>query len=148
MKTIRFTAFSILFGLLVLASACKKETNPAAAPQTGSKISVTGQDAGTGLKTALTDLTTLWNGPTPGPADQVGIYSPTARTVTDGTGDPIVNAQFTAVTSAASSTFSGTMYWGLAQQPLTPFMLTTLIQQVLRKVQLYQYHWQRHKHNQ
>jgi hypothetical protein len=110
MKTIRFTAFSILLGLLVLVFACQKETNPAAATQTGSKISVTGQDAGTGLKSTLSNQTTVWIAS----SDQVGIYSAEARTATGGGGTPIVNAQFTAVTSAASSTFSGTMYWGAA----------------------------------
>ena len=110
MKTIRFTIFSIIFGLLVLVIACKKETNPAAAPQTGSKISVTGQNAGTGLKTAIIGQTTVWIQTT----DKVGIYSPEARTATASGGSPIVNADFTATTSGASSTFSGTMYWGAA----------------------------------
>jgi len=110
MKTIRFTAFSILFGLLVLVSACKKETKPVAAPQTGSKISVTGQDAGAGLKTSINGLTTVWVAGT----DKVGIYSAEARTATGGTGSAIVNVPFTADHSTASSTFSGTMYWGAA----------------------------------
>src|SRR5664280_761368 len=106
MKTIRFTAFSILFGLLVLVSACKKETKPTAAPQTGSKISVTGQDAGAGLKTSINGLSTVWIKD----IDQVGVYSAEART-TSGGATAIVNTPFTAATSAASSSFSGTMYW-------------------------------------
>ena len=109
MKTIRFTAFSILFGLLVLVSACKKETKPTAAPQTGSKISVTGQDAGAGLKTSINGLSTVWIKD----IDQVGVYSAEART-TSGGATAIVNTPFTAATSAASSSFSGTMYWGTA----------------------------------
>ena len=109
MKTIRVTAFSILFGLMVVVFSCKKETTPAASPQTGSKISVTGQDAGTGLKSTLSGLTTIWAATT----DKVGIYSPTART-TNGGATAIVNAMFSAATSTASSTFSGTMYWGAA----------------------------------
>jgi hypothetical protein len=110
MKTIRFTIFSIIFGLLVLVIACKKETNPAAAPQTGSKISVTGQDAGTGLKTAIIGQTTVWIAT----SDQVGIYSSQAHTATSGGGSAIVNSQFSALSSGASSAFSGTMYWGAA----------------------------------
>lgn len=110
MKTIRFTAISILLGLLVLVSACKKETNPATDTQSGSKISVTGQDAGIGLKSTLNNQTTVWIAG----SDKVGIYSPQARTQTAGTGSAIVNAPFTAATSAASSTFTGTMYWGAA----------------------------------
>jgi uncharacterized protein (TIGR02145 family) len=105
MKTIRFTAFSILFGLLVLVSACKKETTPAAAPQTGSKIMVTGQDAGAGLKSTIIGQTTVWVA-----GDKVGIYSADARTTSGGV-TPIVNVPFTAAASAASSAFSGTMYW-------------------------------------
>ncbi|MEI6679711.1 MAG: fimbrillin family protein, partial [Mariniphaga sp.] len=106
MKAIRFTIFSILFGLLVLVIACKKETNPAAAPQTGSKILVTGQDAGTGLKSTLSGQTTEWVITT----DKVGIYSPDARTTSGGI-TVIVNAPFSAAASGASSAFSGTMYW-------------------------------------
>ena len=109
MKTIRFTIFSILFGLLVLVSSCKKETTPAVATQTGSKILVTGQDAGTGLKSTLSGQSTLWVITT----DQVGIYSAEART-TSGGATAIVNAPFTAAASTASSVFDGTMYWGAA----------------------------------
>jgi len=107
MKTIRFTAFSILFGLLVLVSACKKENKPAAAPQTGSKIMITGQDAAAGLKSTINGQTTVWVAS----SDIVGIYSADARTTSGGV-TPIVNAPFTAAASAATSSFTGTMYWG------------------------------------
>ncbi|MEI7830806.1 MAG: fimbrillin family protein [Prolixibacteraceae bacterium] len=110
MKTIKLTAFSILFALLVLVSACKKETTPEAATQTGSKILVTGQDAGTGLKSTLSGQSTVWVAT----SDKVGIYSDKARTETGLGGSVIVNAPFTAATSAASSAFSGTMFWGAA----------------------------------
>ena len=100
MKTIRFTAFSILFGLLVLVSACKKETKPAAAPQTGSKISVTGQDAGAGLKTSTSGLTVNW-----AINDKIGLYS--AEAGSNGT-----NAQYTAAGTGATSSFTGLMTWG------------------------------------
>ena len=108
MKTIRYTIFSILFGLLVLASACKKENTPATVVQTGSKILVTGQDAGAGLKSTLSGQSTVWVAG----SDKVGIYSDKARTETGLGGSVIVNAQFAAASSATSSTFSGTMYWG------------------------------------
>ena len=104
MKTIRFTIFSILFGLLVLVSSCKKETTPAVATQTGSKILVTGQDAGTGLKSTLSGQSTLWVITT----DQVGIYSAEART-TSGGATAIINVPLTAQTAAASSAFTGNM---------------------------------------
>jgi len=118
MKTIRFTVLSILFGLLVLASACKKETNPVAATQTGSKILVTGQDAGTGLKSTLSGQTTEWK-----TGDQVGVYSTQAHTIG---GIAIANVPLTAQTAAASSAFTGDMYWGTGEHtfyayyPYTP----------------------------
>ncbi|MEI7831367.1 MAG: fimbrillin family protein [Prolixibacteraceae bacterium] len=110
MKTLIFKALSILLGLLILVSACKKETNPAAATQSGSKILVSGQDAGSGLKSTLSGQTTVWIAA----SDKVGIYSTEARTHTS---EAIVNIPFTATTSAASSTFSSdpeTMSWGAA----------------------------------
>jgi uncharacterized protein (TIGR02145 family) len=108
MKTIRFTIFSILFGLLVLASACKKESTPVAVTQSGSKILVTGQDAGIGLKTALIDLKTKWIIS----SDKVGIYSDLGRTATSSGGSVIANAMFTAAASEYSSAFTGDMFWG------------------------------------
>ena len=44
-------------------------------------------------------------------ADKIGIFSPQART-TGGGETPIKNAEFTAQTSAKSSNFTGTMFWG------------------------------------
>ncbi|MEI7829971.1 MAG: fimbrillin family protein [Prolixibacteraceae bacterium] len=108
MKTIRYAAFSAMIGLLVLASACKKETTPLVVTQSGSKILVTGQDAGTGLKSTLSAQSTVWVAG----SDKVGIYSAEARTSSS---VAIVNIPFTAATSAASSTFSSdpeTMSWG------------------------------------
>jgi len=111
MKTIRFTAFSMLIGLFILVSACKKETNPATVPQTGSKILVTGQDAGTGLKSTLSNQTTVWIAG----SDMVGIFSPQARPTSGGTAG-VTNRKFKATTSASSSAFSpeldNEMYWG------------------------------------
>jgi len=101
MKTIKFTAFSILFGLLVLASSCKKETNPADVTQTSSKISVTGQDAGIGLKSTLSGLTVNWVIGT----DKMGLYS--AEAGSNGT-----NAEYTAASTGATSSFTGAMTWG------------------------------------
>jgi len=101
MKTIRFTAFSILFGLLVLVSACKKETKPtAAATQTGSKIMVTGQDAGAGLKSTINGLTVNW-----AVADKIGLYCAQA-------GSYGTNAEYTTGSAGAKSDFTGLMTWG------------------------------------
>ena len=101
MKTIRFTAFSILLGLLLLASACKKETKPAVAPQTDSKIMVTGQDAAAGLKTTISGLTVNWVATT----DHIGIFC--AQANSNGT-----NAIYTATATGAKSDFTGAMTWG------------------------------------
>ena len=108
MKTIRFTIFSILFGLVVLVSACKKEATPVAVTQSGSKILVTGQDTGTGLKSTLSGQSTVWIAT----SDKVGVYSSQARAATGGSGSAIVNAEFTAAASGPSSAFTGTMFWG------------------------------------
>jgi len=100
MKTIRFTAFSILLSLLVLVLACQKETNPAAATQIGSKISVTGQDAGTGLKSTLSGLTVNWI-----KNDMIGLYCAQAQSY--GT-----NAQYVVEVPGHTSSFAGPMTWG------------------------------------
>jgi len=66
-----------------------------------------------GTKTTLSGVETHWKGVDDydGNADKIGIFSPQART-TDGGSDPIKNAEFTAQTSAKSSNFTGTMFWG------------------------------------
>ena len=60
-----------------------------------------------GTKTTLSGVETHWVAG----ADKIGIFSPQART-TGGGDTPIKNAEFTAQTSAKSSNFTGTMFWG------------------------------------
>ena len=63
-----------------------------------------------GTKTTLSgegELETHWVATT----DKIGIFSPEART-TEGGDSQVKNAEFTAQTSAKSSNFAGTMYWG------------------------------------
>ena len=63
-----------------------------------------------GTKTTLSGdegLETHWVATT----DKIGIFSPQART-TEGGDPPVNNAEFTAQTSAKSSNFTGTMFWG------------------------------------
>ena len=60
-----------------------------------------------GTKTTLSGVETHWVAG----ADKIGIFSPQART-TGGGETPIKNAEFTAQTSAKSSNFTGTMFWG------------------------------------
>ncbi len=66
-----------------------------------------------GTKTTLSGVETHWKGVDsyPGNPDKIGIFSPQART-TEGGETPIKNAEFTAQTSAKSSNFTGTMFWG------------------------------------
>lgn len=112
--------YSRIVSLLILAPVfilvcCSKDSvkdnlqNSLPGTTTG-LIKVSGEGALETTKTTLSGLVTSWVAT----ADKVGIYSPTARTLTGGAGDPVVNAQFTAASSGVSSTFNGTMYWGAA----------------------------------
>jgi len=99
----------LMAALFFLPVSCNKDTvkdNPNA-DNSSQLIKVSGEDAGEVTKTTLNGLITSWVITT----DKVGIYSADARTATSG-GTAIVNAQFTAASSAVSSTFNGTMYWG------------------------------------
>ncbi|MGB4013081.1 MAG: FISUMP domain-containing protein [Bacteroidales bacterium] len=66
-----------------------------------------------GTKTTLSGVETHWKGVDsyPGNPDKIGIFSPQART-TEGGSNAVKNAEFTAQTSAKSSSFNGTMFWG------------------------------------
>jgi len=106
MNRIAFTV-SMLF-LLTVTSCTKEDTavKPTAQNPSGGLIKVSGEDAGDGLKSTLSGNLTVWK-----TSDQVGIYSPQARTMASG-GVAISNAAFTAATATVSSAFTGTMYWG------------------------------------
>ena len=102
--------------LITAINACTLQEDPD--PTTGGgSITITAQTIQEqdvtnvpGTKTTLSGeggLETHWVAGT----DKIGIFSPQART-TDGGSDPIKNAEFTAQTSAKSSNFTGTMFWG------------------------------------
>jgi len=103
---------SILSIILILSVAsCSKEKSESGVTGVSSeKIRITGADANTTTKTTLNGLVTSWNA-----GDKVGIYSPQARTASGGS-TSIANAEFTAASSAFSSSFSGTMYWGTVSE--------------------------------
>jgi uncharacterized protein (TIGR02145 family) len=63
-----------------------------------------------GTKTTLSGSETHWVATT----DKIGIFSPEAKATSDGTpeANPANNLAFEAQTSAKSSDFSGTMFWG------------------------------------
>ncbi len=103
-------ACSITMIYVLAFISCKKDESAAKQSNTLLKdlIKVTGETSGATLKTTLSGLTTNWIQT----SDKIGIYSPEARTATGGSGDPVVNAQFTAASSGSVSDFTGTMYWG------------------------------------
>ena len=98
--------------LIVIPVSCSKDSaqeNPGN-PQSENnlQIKISGVHANVDTKTTLNGVVTSWIATT----DKVGIFSPQARTTTAGGGSPVVNAEFTAASSAFKSNFAGTMYWG------------------------------------
>lgn len=103
---------SMLFMFAIAISSCSKDdsaTTPTEQNQSLGLIKVTGEDASTATKTTLDGVVTSWVA-----EDKVGIFSPQARTVSNGT-IAITNAEFSAQSSANRSLFNGTMYWGTGE---------------------------------
>ena len=98
----KFKAIISILLFSLLTTTCKKETDPATIPQTGSKISFTGQDESAGLKsTTLSGLNVNWAA-----NDRIGIYC--AQATSFGT-----NTLYAAATAGAKSSFTrGKMTWG------------------------------------
>jgi len=98
----KFKAIISILLFSLLTTTCKKETNPEAAPQTGRKISVIGQDESAGLKsTTLSELNVInWTA-----GDQIGLYC-------DQAGGHSTNEPYTAFKSGPTSAFTGAMTWG------------------------------------
>ena len=99
----------MLFVFAIAISSCSKEdsaTKPTEQNQSQGLIKVTGEDANAATKTALNGVVTSWVATT----DKVGIYSPQAS-ATSGGNAGVTNGVFTAITSTASSAFTGAMYW-------------------------------------
>ncbi len=102
----------LISALFLLPLSCNKNSvtdNPGKEVIT-QLIKVSGEDSNSTTKTTLNGLSTSWIAGT----DKVGIYSSEARTTTGGGGSAIVNTGFTAASSGASSSFTGTMCWGAA----------------------------------
>ena len=114
MKSFIKTFSAVLFITAINACTLQEAPDP---PTGGGSITITAQTVQEqdvtnvpGTKTTLSgtgELETHWVATT----DKIGIFSPQART-TDGGDTPVQNAEFTALTSAKSSNFTGTMYWG------------------------------------
>ena len=104
--------FLMLFVFAIAISSCSKDnstTKPTEQNSSVGLIKVTGEDASAATKTALNGVVTSWVD-----GDQVGIFSPQAKLTADGS-IGVVNALFTAQSSAISSSFNGTMYWGTGE---------------------------------
>jgi uncharacterized protein (TIGR02145 family) len=117
MRNLIKTLFAVLIITAINACTLQEAPDP---PTGGGAITITAQTVQKqdvtnvpGTKTTLSGVETHWKGVDDydGNADKIGIFSPQART-TDGGSDPIKNAEFTAQTSAKSSSFNGSMYWG------------------------------------
>jgi len=118
MKMTFINTTTSIFSLILILSliSCSKEQSQSGVTGVSSeKIRITGSDANTTTKTTLNGLVTSWIQTT----DKIGIYSTQARTATAGGGSAVVNAEFTAASSAFSSGFTGTMYWGAANSSHT-----------------------------
>ncbi len=107
MKTNNISRLAVLL-LMVITSCTLLQENPGTDPNSSQAISVVADTQEPGTKTTLNNgIETHWVAG----ADKIGIFSPQART-TGGGETPIKNAEFTAQTSAKSSNFTGTMFWG------------------------------------
>ena len=114
MRNLIKTLFAVLIITAINACTLQEAPDP---PTGGGAITITAQTVqeqdvtnASGTKTTLSGdegLETHWVAG----ADKIGIFSPQART-TGGGETPIKNAEFTAQTSAKSSNFTGTMFWG------------------------------------
>ena len=114
----------ILSAVLIITAinACTLQEAPDP-PTGGGAITITAQTVQKqdvtnvpGTKTTLSGVETHWKGVDDydGNADKIGIFSPEAKATSDGTpeANPAKNLAFTAQTSAKSSSFTGTMFWG------------------------------------
>jgi len=109
----KYVAIALAF--VFIFSSCEKQSlneneDKPTNEITSQLIKISGDGNVDATKTTLNGLVTSWVAGT----DKVGIYSTQARTAAGGAGSAVVNAEFTAVTSAAVSDFTGTMYWGTA----------------------------------
>lgn len=119
MKNVIIIFSAVLFITAINACTLQEDPDPT---NSGGAINVIGQTVqeqgvtnAPGTKTTLEEIVdggeTRWETHWVAGTDKIGIFSPQART-TDGGSDPIKNAEFTAQTSAKSSNFTGTMFWG------------------------------------
>lgn len=98
----------LAFLLIMIISGCTGEDDPGSEQVASQAISVVGEtQEGPGTKSTLSGIETHWIAGT----DQIGIFSPQAKIAVDGS-TPANNVGFTAQSSAKSSAFAGTMYWG------------------------------------
>ena len=115
MRNLIKTLFAVLIITAINACTLQEAPDP---PTGGGAITITAQTVQEqdvtntpGTKTTLSGVETHWKGVdsyAENP-DKIGIFSPQART-TEGGSNAVKNAEFTAQTSAKSSSFNGSMY--------------------------------------
>ena len=119
MKNVIIIFSAVLFITAINACTLQEDPDPT---NSGGAINVIGQTVqeqgvtnAPGTKTTLEEIVdggeTRWETHWVAGTDKIGIFSPEART-TEGGDSQVKNAEFTAQTSAKSSNFTGTMYWG------------------------------------
>jgi len=119
MKNVIIIFSAVLFITAINACTLQEDPDPT---NSGGAINVIGQTVqeqgvtnAPGTKTTLKEIVdggeTRWETHWVAGTDKIGIFSPEART-TEGGDSQVKNAEFTAQTSAKSSNFTGTMYWG------------------------------------
>ena len=98
----------LAFLLIMIISGCTREDDPGLDQTPVQAISVIADTQGDPeTRSVLSGIETHWVAGT----DQIGIFSPQAKPAPDGS-TPANNKAFTAQSSAKSSPFTGTMYWG------------------------------------
>lgn len=125
MRNLIKTLFAVL--LVTAINACCLQEAPDA-PTGGGAITITAQTVqeqgvtnAPGTKTTLEEIVdggeTRWETHWIANTDKIGIFSPQAKATSDGTpeANPAKNLAFTAQASAKNSNFTGTIFWGSAE---------------------------------
>ena len=125
MKNLIKTGFAALVVTAINACCLQEAPDP---PTGGGSITITAQTVqeqgvtnAPGTKTTLEEIVdggeTRWETHWIANTDKIGIFSPQAKATSDGTpaANPAKNLAFTAQASAKNSNFTGTIFWGSAE---------------------------------
>ena len=125
MRNLIKTLFAVLLVTAINACCLQEAPDP---PTGGGAITITAQTVqeqavtnAPGTKTTLEEVVdggeTRWETHWIANTDKIGIFSPQAKATSDGTpeANPAKNLAFTAQASAKNSNFTGTIFWGSAE---------------------------------